>query len=78
MERKKTRQHASSKQIVEFLRHLEAALNDTQQREKTGQKGLVRAKQSEAVAIERAHRHAERTRDAAVRENRLEEQRQRL
>lgn len=64
--------------LLGTMPRLEAALAEAQQREKTGQDDLARAKQLEAVAVERAQQLTERARDAAVLENRTEAQRQRL
>lgn len=69
---------ASSEQLVKSLIPLKEALKDSQEREKAGQETLARARQSEAVAIERAQQHAERARDASEREGKTEAQRQRL
>lgn len=64
--------------LLDTMPRLEAALEDAQQRVKTGQDDLARAKQSEAVAVERAQQLTERAREAAALENRTEAQRQRL
>lgn len=69
---------ASSEQLVKSLIPLEEALKDSQEREKAGQDTLARARQSEAVAIERAKQLAERAHDASERERKTEAQRQRL
>ena len=60
------------------MTRLEANLKDALQSVTTGQEVIALARQSEAVANERAQQHEQRARDAAERESRTEAQRQRL
>lgn len=69
---------ASSEQIVKSLIPLKEALKDSQEREKAGQETLARARQSEAVAVERAQQQVKWANDVSERERKTETQRQRL